>query len=128
MYDAKNVCMCLMALVIVVLLIVILIKVNKSSKKANNVKFSDGPSGSISKECQDCINWQNSSGIDYRWVPCESGGCSPCGTDSGYRTPQECLSNPSQFPAVDCSQACYPPCDTCSASGCTDPSCVRVSD
>lgn len=117
---------CIISVIAIAINILILLRAKKEDCTAkSNLKV--GSSGSISPACQNCLNFQSSSGIDYRWIPCSNGGCSPCGTEGGYRTPSECLSNPEGLPLADCENVCYPPCDQCTASDCTDPvNCLRL--
>lgn len=81
---------------------------------------------SIDPNCENCLKWQSDSGVDFRWVPCTSGGCRPCGTDMGYRHPETCLTNPDNLPPIDCDRSCYSQCTACQASGCKDPKCYRA--
>jgi hypothetical protein len=78
----------------------------------------------IDPNCTACFNEMQ----DVYWIPCSGGGCSPCGSGDGYRTPQECLTNPQNYPAQDCNAVCYPPCNLCTNTNCNDPTqCTRVT-
>lgn len=77
----------------------------------------------VDPNCTSCFNMMP----DAYWIPCSSGGCSPCGSGDGYRTPSECLQNPQNYQPQDCGSLCYPPCNLCTNSNCTDPKgCTRM--
>lgn len=54
-------------------------------------------SGTISKDCKTCFDWQKTHDVDYGWLPCLSKdgkpACAPYDTAGGYRDPSGCLSH-----------------------------------